>query len=207
MTRQMFMRLISAFRGEERSFDYGPHTGARYDVCGGPFPADRWGRTCCVQCTVIAPLLTLLPGVQPRCFLQQRRRQDLRPCQLACDCSSSSSTSSSTIASLQCLQKLCCGAQVLGGVPDGGAAPLHAGGRAAAGGAAQRPRLPGQSLSCFFSLSLLLLLFFSLLSSDLAPLAEPVHCWRHDRESWGTGQRLSYWRSVHALVAVSCRKL
>jgi hypothetical protein len=41
MTRQMFMRLISAFRGEERSFDYGPHTGARYDVCGGPFPADR----------------------------------------------------------------------------------------------------------------------------------------------------------------------
>lgn len=41
MTRQMFMRLISEFRGEERSFDYGPHTGARYDVCGGPFPADR----------------------------------------------------------------------------------------------------------------------------------------------------------------------
>ncbi len=42
MTRQIFMRLINLFRGEERSFDYAVHTAARYDVCGGPFPADRY---------------------------------------------------------------------------------------------------------------------------------------------------------------------
>ena len=41
MTRQIFTRLISLFRGEERSFDYGPHNAARYDVCAGKHPADR----------------------------------------------------------------------------------------------------------------------------------------------------------------------
>ena len=40
MTRQIFLRLVSMFRGQERSFDYGPHNSARYDVCGGPHPAD-----------------------------------------------------------------------------------------------------------------------------------------------------------------------
>lgn len=41
MTRQIFLRLVGMFRGQERSFDYGPHNSARYDVCGGPHPADR----------------------------------------------------------------------------------------------------------------------------------------------------------------------
>ena len=41
MSRQIFTRLISSFRGELRTFDYAPHIAARYDVCGGPFPADR----------------------------------------------------------------------------------------------------------------------------------------------------------------------
>jgi hypothetical protein len=41
MTRQIFLRLVGMFRGEERSFDYGPHNSARYDVCGGAQPADR----------------------------------------------------------------------------------------------------------------------------------------------------------------------
>lgn len=41
MTRQIFLRLVGMFRGQERSFDYGPHNSARYDVCSGPHPADR----------------------------------------------------------------------------------------------------------------------------------------------------------------------
>jgi hypothetical protein len=43
MTRQIFLRLLGMFRGQERSFDYGPHNSARYDVCGGAHPADRSG--------------------------------------------------------------------------------------------------------------------------------------------------------------------
>ena len=43
MTRQIFLRLVGMFRGQQRSFDYGPHNSARYDVCGGAHPADRSG--------------------------------------------------------------------------------------------------------------------------------------------------------------------